>query len=104
VRKKEDEIIAMLDKLIEDLEKQCQQCQGTGGGAGPGKTPPNTPPSGGQKGPGDVNQRTAQTGDWGRLPAKERQEALQQLGKDFPAHYRAAIEQYFRRIASDTRP
>jgi len=39
------------------------------------------------------------------LPPKQREEALQQLGKDFPAHYRAAIEQYFRRIAStDPKP
>ena len=56
------------------------------------------------KGPGTVNPRNNQGAGWGSLPAKERQEALQQLGKDFPAHYRAAIEQYFRRIASDNKP
>jgi hypothetical protein len=53
------------------------------------------------KGPGTVNPRNAQGAGWGTLPPKERQEALQQLGKDFPAHYRAAIEQYFRRIATE---
>ena len=38
---------------------------------------------------------------WGNLPPKERQEALQQIGKDFPAHYRDMIEQYFRKLASE---
>jgi hypothetical protein len=32
-----------------------------------------------------------------KLPPKDRQEALQQIGKDFPAHYRDMIEQYFRK-------
>jgi hypothetical protein len=106
VRKKEDDIIAMLDKVIDDLEEQQKKCQcSTGPGNGKGsQNPPNTPPIGAQTGPGTVNPRTARTGEWGRLPDKERQEALQQLGKDFPAHYRAAIEQYFRRIASDSKP
>jgi hypothetical protein len=101
VRKKEDEIIKMLDVLIEDLEKQCAQCQGGGGGGGGPRNPANQPSICGQTGPGATNPRTAKAGEWGQLPAKDREEALQQLGKDFPAHYRAAIEQYFRRIAAD---
>ena len=36
---------------------------------------------------------------WGDLPAKEREEAIQQIGKDFPSHYRDIIEQYFRKLA-----
>jgi hypothetical protein len=35
------------------------------------------------------------------LPAKEREEAMQQIGKDFPSHYREVIEQYFRKLASE---
>jgi hypothetical protein len=104
VRQKEDEIISMLDKLIEDLEKQCSQCQGTGSGSGNGpQRPANAPGVNGPTGPGTTNPRDAQGRGWGNLNDKERQEALQQLGKDFPAHYRAAIEQYFRRVASDTK-
>ena len=38
---------------------------------------------------------------WGNLASKDRQEALQQIGKDFPAHYRDVIEQYFRKLASE---
>ena len=38
---------------------------------------------------------------WGDLPPKEREEALQQMGRDFPAHYRDAIEEYFRKLATE---
>ena len=30
-----------------------------------------------------------------------RQEALQQIGQEFPAHYRDMIEQYFRKLATE---
>jgi hypothetical protein len=103
VRKKEDEIVAMLDKLIEELEKQQQQSSSSssGGGGGGPMNPANQSGVGGPTGPGTVNPRNAQGAGWGSLPPHERQQALQQLGKDFPAHYRAAIEQYFRRIANE---
>ena len=32
--------------------------------------------------------------------AHEREQALQQIGREFPAHYREAIEQYFKRLAA----
>ena len=104
VRRKEDEIVDMLDKLIEDIEKQQQKQQSPGaGGGGGGKQ--STRPAGDSailpgQGPGQTDRRNTQGSGWGELPPKEREEALQQLGKDFPAHYRAAIEQYFRRIAN----
>jgi hypothetical protein len=106
VRKKEDEIIDMLDKLIAKLEEEQKNCQCQGSGSGPGgpKNPANQPGVNGPTGPGSVTPRTAQGAGWGNLSPHKRQEALQQLGKDFPAHYRAAIEQYFRRVASDTGP
>ncbi len=101
VRKKEDEVVAMLDKLIDELEKQQQQSSSSGSPGGGPMNPANQSGIGGPTGPGTVNPRNAQGAGWGSLPAKDRQEALQQLGKDFPAHYRAAIEQYFRRIANE---
>jgi lipopolysaccharide biosynthesis regulator YciM len=56
----------------------------------------------GAQGAGDVNHRKlGNTSGWGDLPAKQREEALQQIGKDFPSHYRDAIEQYFRKLASE---
>ncbi len=56
----------------------------------------------GGKGPGVVTKRDVghQSG-WGNLPPKQREEALQQIARDFPAHYRDIIEQYFRKLASE---
>jgi acyl-CoA reductase-like NAD-dependent aldehyde dehydrogenase len=38
---------------------------------------------------------------WGDLPPKEREQALQQIGREFPAHYRELIENYFRELANE---
>ena len=52
------------------------------------------------KAPGKVDRRDIGERDgWGNLPAKEREQALQQIGRDFPAHYRDIIQQYFRELA-----
>jgi hypothetical protein len=39
---------------------------------------------------------------WGNLPPHEREAALQQIGREYPPHYREAIEQYFKRLATGT--
>ena len=38
---------------------------------------------------------------WGNLPEKDREKALQDIGRDFPSHYREVIEEYFRRLAAE---
>lgn len=106
-RSVQDGVIESLDKLIAKLEEQQQQCQGGGGasGGGPGNGSGSKPmedsmPAGG-KGPGEVAKKDVGNGDgWGDLPPRKRDEALQQIGREFPPHYREAIEQYFKRLAS----
>jgi hypothetical protein len=62
---------------------------------------PDSMPGGGS-GPGNVDAKKLDGhADWGNLPPKEREEALQELGKDFPSHYRDVIEEYFRKLARD---
>lgn len=105
VRRIEDGVIASLDKLIDELEKQAQQQQQAGGGSG-GQMQPSSPMPDSRlaraNGAGEVDRRNVgRSSGWGDLPAKKREEALQQIGKDFPAHYRDAIEQYFRKMASE---
>jgi hypothetical protein len=109
----ENGVIASLDKLIEELEKQAQArgTPGDGGGEpGPGgRGQPQGIQSRGPaadsmpavgKGPGNIDRkRIGSASGWGDLPAKEREEALQQIGKDFPSHYRDIVESYFRKIA-----
>lgn len=104
VRQEEDDVVAKLDKMIEDLEKQMQQQQsggGSSGGSNPSSPMQDSMPGGGS-GPGEIEQkRTGAKSGWGNLPPKERQEALQQISKDLPAHYREVIEEYFRRLAKE---
>lgn len=104
VRQQEDEVIAKLDKMIEEIEKQMQQSQGAAGatgGAQPAQPMQDSSPAGGS-GPGEVQQRnTGARSGWGNLPPKKRQEALQQIAKGLPSHYREVIEEYFRKLARD---
>ena len=106
VREVEDGVIASLDKLIEEEEEKQQQQQQQQSQAGGPNSPNQKPLEKGQvaplKGPGKVDKKEIGRGSgWGALPPKQREEALQQIGKEFPAHFRDAIEQYFRKIASE---
>jgi hypothetical protein len=113
VRSVEDGVIASLDKLIDQMEKQQQAAaaaaaaasrQGRGGSARPMAPMPDSRPAE-MKGAGEVAKKPiGDSSGWGNLPPRERQEALQQIGKDFPAHYRDVIEQYFRKLATEGAP
>jgi hypothetical protein len=103
----QDGVIDSLDKMIKAIEQQQQQQQsqsssGAGGGGRSGNgTPMEDSRIAGGKGAGEVTKRELGDSDgWGKLPPHEREEALQQIGREFPAHYREAIEQYFKRLAS----
>lgn len=103
VRKIEDGVIESLDKLIKKLEEQQRQQQA---GAGGGSMRPSSPASDsrimGGKGPGEVTKKdVGSKAGWGDLPPKQREEAMQQISREFPAHYRDVIEQYFRRLAGE---
>jgi hypothetical protein len=106
VRGVEDGIIASLDKMIEEEEQRQQAAAAAANQMGPGgrrsssPAPDSAPLKG--KGPGDVAKKPiGNKANWGDLPAKDRQEALQSIGKEYPSHYRDVIEQYFKRLATD---
>jgi hypothetical protein len=105
-RRVQDGVIESLDKLIAAIEQQQNsqnQSGGGGGGSGSGGNgkPMDDSRIAGGKGPGEVTKREiGDTDGWGNLPPHKREEALQQIGREFPAHYREAIEQYFKRLAS----
>jgi hypothetical protein len=102
----QDGVIESLDKLIAKIEEQQHQ-QGESGGAGSGaggsggSRPMDDSRAAGGKGPGEVARKDLDDGgDWGDLPPHEREEALQQIAREFPPHYREVIEHYFKRLAS----
>jgi hypothetical protein len=118
VRGEEDGIISSLDKKIKQLEDQANSMgngSGKGGDNEPGGNGGQGDPQGTRsrspaadsrlakgKGPGEVkNKNIGNQNGWGDLPPKEREEAMQQISKDFPSHYRDVIEQYFRRLATE---
>jgi hypothetical protein len=103
----ENGIVKDLDKKIDQLQQQQQQQQQQ---AGSGGSPQSSKPMDDSriaelKAPGRVDPR--KLGDksgWGDLPPKEREQALQQVGREFPAHYRELIEEYFRELANEPSP
>ena len=95
----EEKVIDMLDKIIENLEKQQQQQQSA-------STNPSNPMQdsriAGGKGDGRAQSKNyGDGGDWGNLPPSKRAKAMAEMTKDLPPHYREVIEEYFRQIAKD---
>jgi hypothetical protein len=108
VREEEAAIIAKLDKKIKDLEEQRkkQQQQQQASGKAQQSDPGN--PAQESMAPRDLHasdetdpKRFNKANQWGNLPPKQRQQALQQIGRDLPAHYRDTIEEYYKRLAQD---
>ncbi|MGB7325743.1 MAG: hypothetical protein WBD31_12790, partial [Rubripirellula sp.] len=108
--KQEQKIIDKLTKLIDKIEEQQkqqqqQQQQQSGGnpsGGGSQGSPMQDSNIAGGGGNGDVDRKGIDAKDgWGNLPPAERNQALQQISRDLPTHYREAIEAYFRKLATD---
>jgi hypothetical protein len=97
-------VLQSLDKLIKKIESQQQAAAAaaSSGGSAQSARPMEDSRPAGLKAPGRVDPRDIghQTG-WGDLPPKQRQQALQQIGREFPAYYREMIEQYFRELADE---
>jgi len=110
VQDKEQAIVDKLDKMIDKLEQQQQQQQqqqqkNAGKAPKPNQSgkPMEDSQLADQKGPGEVDQKDIGNGSgWGNLPPAQRQEALQNITKDLPSHFREVIEAYFKRLASNT--
>jgi hypothetical protein len=99
----ENGVIESLDKLIKKLEEQMQQSQAAASGSGqPNGTPMQDSQIAELKGAGEVERRDIGRGTgWGNMPDKDREKALQDIGREFPSHYREVIEEYFRRLAAE---
>jgi hypothetical protein len=104
VRGVEDSVIESLDKLIKKLEDQAAAAAAAASNQGnlrPSSPAQRSTPKGGS-GPGEIVRRNiGSKSGWGNLNAKQREETIQQIGREFPAHLRELIEQYYRRLASE---
>lgn len=107
-QKVEKEIVDLLDEIIKKKEEQAQQQQQQQSGQGSSKGNSNRSNSAAQdsrvKGttaPGEVDKKKLKSGPtWGNLDDKERARVKNLISRDFPAHYRQAIEEYFRKLAT----
>jgi len=100
----EQSVLDSLDKLIDEAEKQQQQqqqCMAPGSAQGSKPMQDSRPAE--LKAPGRVDPRDiGGRSGWGDLPPKQREQALQQIGREYPAYYRELIEQYFRELADQS--
>lgn len=100
----EQGVIDSLDKLIKKVEEQQKQSQSSGVLGSQQSSKPmqdsrlSRMPSKLQVEQRDVGSESG----WGDLPPKEREQALQQIGREFAPHYRELIEQYFRELADQS--
>ncbi len=96
-------VVQSLDKMIKDLEEKSKQCDKSQGQSTlrPDKPSEESKIAEG-KGAGEVTKKNVgEQAGWGDLPPRQREEAMQQIGRDFPAQYRDAIEQYFKKLAAE---
>lgn len=112
-QKMQKEVIARLDELIKRLENQAKGESQANGDACPNG---GQQPAGGQRpgapmpdsrlannsGPGNVDPKKLEglAKQWGKLPEKQRAEAMQELTRELPPKYREVIESYFRKLAT----
>jgi hypothetical protein len=102
VRDIEDGVIESLDKLIKKVEEQQQAAAASSANSIQSSRPAQDSRIMGGKGPGRVTKRDiGSESGWGNLPPKQREEAMQQINRQFPSHYRDVIEQYFRKLARE---
>jgi tetratricopeptide (TPR) repeat protein len=117
VRQRQDEAIALLDKLIKEAEQQEQASSSSGGGGGRGGRGgrkagmPKRPTGGAEEsaapaGAGQIGDLhaagKANPGEmWGKMPEADREKILQSLRERFPSRYRQLDEQYYRSLAEE---
>ncbi|MEZ6034964.1 MAG: hypothetical protein R3C17_17870 [Planctomycetaceae bacterium] len=106
VQKREDEVVAALDKLLEEMEKQKKQQQQSADGQGQGQQ--NQP---GQQGSaqsaikgstaeGEADRKNlTENGSWGMLDKQAETRARELIRQQFPPNFLDAISRYTRRIA-----
>ena len=97
-------IIESLDKMIDKLEQQQQQQQQQQANSQPSGQPMEDSKPAELKTAGKVDVKDIGDGSgWGDLPPRERERVMQQIGRDFPGHYRDLMEEYLKRLATDER-
>ena len=106
VQKREDEIIAAMDKLLEEMEKEKQKQQQSVDGQGQGQqNQPGTQGAAqsaikGSAADGEADRKElSENGNWGMLDKQAETKARELIRQQFPPNFLDAISRYTRRIA-----
>lgn len=99
-QEKQKEVVALLDKLIKDMEDQCKKCNCSGGGQAKSQAPAGESKIMNGAGPGEVeNKKLIITAEvWGKMPEKEKVKALEAVNRQLPAHIREAAEGFSKKL------
>jgi hypothetical protein len=117
-QKQQKDVVARLDELIKELENMDSgDDPGDGGAPAPGGKPkdgssgkpgkniksssPQKDSNGGDgSGPGQIDLKKVKelAEQWGKLPAREREQNMAALIRDMDPAYREIVQEYFRRI------
>lgn len=104
VQKVQEKIIKDLEELIKEKEDQQKSSSAAASGSGsnnPGSNPAEDSVIKGSKAPGEVDRKSfKKQGSWGDLPPKAEARARNLINRDFPSHYKQAIERYFKKLAT----
>lgn len=106
-QERERQILEKLDKMIEKMEQKQKQAQGQGGAPGGNQqgNPAEESRIAGESGPGEVDRKAVgKSSGWGNLPEKSRTEARNLINRQFPSHYRRAVEEYLKKLADRPAP
>jgi len=96
-----EDVVKRLDKLIADIKEKANKAKRSGASKPSKPAEESKPDNGKSKGEIAEGRQFRDFSKWGDLPAKEREKALQDLSRDFPAHYRDAVDEYFKKLAKD---
>ncbi|HID21353.1 MAG TPA: hypothetical protein EYP14_03015 [Planctomycetaceae bacterium] len=109
VQKIEQEIVEALDELIKEIQEQADSASSSSGLAGGHSNQSSGPAQDsvikGAPAPGRVDEKDiGHKSGWGALPPKKETKAKNLINRNFPAHYRQAIDQYFKKLANRRAP
>jgi len=107
VQKVQDEIIESLDEMIKKKQQQLNQQQSQSqqqreNNSNQSNRPAEDSMLKGATAPGNVDpNKKKRAGTWGGLPPKAATEAENRLNREFPSNYRRAVEEYFKKLATE---
>jgi hypothetical protein len=100
----QEKIVTTLDELIKKIEASGGG-GGGGGGAGGQSNQSDQPAEDstikGSTAPGETDSKKfSKEGRWGDLPEKQQAQAKNLINRQFPGHYRQAVEMYFKKLSN----